>query len=109
MEEIKVLNILLFSSSQYLSFLFYCSNDLDAAAKRLENYFIQKRDAPEFYKNRDLLGKAVQSQMGIIYFVMLPPLTETTGLVYMRLSNCDPSKYDPNDASKVLSLFIGKS
>lgn len=74
----------------------------------MENYFKSKRDAPEFFRERDLLGKAVQSQLNIAYYVMLPPLSETTGLVYFRLSNCDPSKYEPNDASKLLSMFIGE-
>lgn len=93
---------------QYLQFLYYNSNNLDKAAKRLENYFKSKRDLPQFFKNRDFQNQKVQIQLNTINFVMLPPLSETTGLVLLRLSNFDPDNYDPMEAARILAMFVGK-
>lgn len=93
---------------QFLQFLYYNSNDLDKAAKRLENYFKTKRDLPQFFKNRDLQHPNAQSQLNTVNFVMLPPLSDTTGLVFHRLSNYDPDRYDPMVSAKVLAMFVGE-
>ncbi|KAJ6634789.1 hypothetical protein Bhyg_13368, partial [Pseudolycoriella hygida] len=90
---------------EIIVYLHSCYNSLEAAKVCIDTAFTIRTHCPDFFANRDVLGKDVEGQMGVMLFTPLPGLTpEGYKPIYTKIINSDPSKFVFSDAVKLLTM-----
>ena len=93
---------------QLLPFLTASENDVEKATKLVYNYYLIKKDTPEFFKNRNVDSEEVQSSLRNQEFVILPPTPNNYNLILFRLKSFEPSDYDFDHTAKTYIMSFGK-
>lgn len=94
---------------QILPVLVAVNNDYERACRLITTYYKFKRDSPEFFANRDVNSKEVQSALDNQNFAILPPTPKNCNLVFHNLANSDPKNYVFDEAEKVFLMTVGKA
>lgn len=74
----------------------------------IDNYYKIKQSAPEFFANRHVDSKEIQTTLDNLDYVALPITPDNCHLVFHRLSNYDPKVFNFDSASKALFMLLGK-
>lgn len=74
----------------------------------IENYYKIKKNAPEFFANRDVDSEEIQSCLKNQDYVVLPVTTDNCHLIFHRLSSHDPKDYNFDAAAKTFIMLSGK-
>lgn len=82
--------------------------NFDECVKFARTYCIVVRESPEFFSNRDLESKEVQSCLDNQYYIALPPTPDNCNLLYHKLKNFDPKYHVFEAAEKTFFLTVGK-
>lgn len=90
-----------------LMILVACDNDMDKSVKLLHNYCKFVKEAPEFFSNRDVESKEIQSSLDNQYYISLPPTPNNCNLVFYKLSNYEPKNLNFDDAEKTFLMTVG--
>lgn len=91
-----------------LLILIACDNAMDKSVNLLHNYCKFKKRAPEFFANRDVESKEIQSAFENQYYFPLPPTPKNCNLFFHKLSNYEPRNYVFDNAEKAFLVTIGK-
>lgn len=67
-----------------------------------------KRNAPEFFANRDVLSISIQNAFRDQVFLTLPVTPENYNVVFHRLTSYEPKKYVFDEAIKVFIMTAGE-
>lgn len=70
----------------------------------LEIYYKMKKTTPEFFANRDLDNKEIQSSFDHQDYVSLPVTNDNQNLIFHRLSSYEPKHYVFDDAVKTFII-----
>ncbi|KAJ6636959.1 Alpha-tocopherol transfer protein-like [Pseudolycoriella hygida] len=89
-----------------ICFLHACYYSVEQAKVCLDTYHTARTHWPEFFKNRNVEGIDVTSQMKVVSFTLLPKLTtEGYGVILCRLMDCDASKFNFSYAVKLFGMI----
>lgn len=92
-----------------LLFLNTFKSDVDKSAEKLENYYKMKKEAPEFFANRDLESVEIQRSLDHQDYVALPVTPDDCHLIFHRLSSHEPKHYVFDDAVKTFIMTSGEA
>lgn len=79
-------------------------NDVEKSAQMLEIYYKMKKSTPEFFANRDLDNKEIQSSLDHQDYVSLPVTPDNQNLIFHRLSSYEPKHYIFDEAVKTFII-----
>ncbi|CRL02024.1 CLUMA_CG015172, isoform A [Clunio marinus] len=99
----------LIADNQLILFLNACKSDVDKSAKLIHNYYQIKQTSPEFFANRDVESEEIQNCLNNQDYVALPLTPDNCHLIFHRLSNNDPSKYNFDSAAKTFIMLTESS
>lgn len=94
-----MLKLLLFANA--------CKDDIDKGSKWLHIYYKMKRNAPEFFANRDVLSDEIQNALRDQFFYTLP-VYNGCNVVCHSLRSYEPKKYVFDEAIKTFIITTGK-
>lgn len=85
-----------------------CKDDTDRGSKWLHIYYKSKRNAPEFFGDRDVLSEGIQNALQNQYYYTLPVTPDGCNVVCHSLKNYEPKKYVFDEAIKTFIMTAGK-
>lgn len=85
-----------------------CKDDIDKGSKWLHIYYKMKRNAPEFFANRDVLSEGIQNALHDQFYFSLPVTPDGCNVVCHKLRSYDPKKYVFDEAIKTFIITTGK-
>ncbi|XP_037037520.1 alpha-tocopherol transfer protein-like [Bradysia coprophila] len=86
-------------------FFHSCYNSVVMTQLRIDAAFTIRTHCPEFFANRDVLGKDVVAQMSLLLYTPLPGLTpDGYKSIFARWMDSDPSKFVFGDALKLFTM-----
>lgn len=83
--------------------------NIDESVKVARAYCAVNKESPEFFSNRDVESKEIQSCLDNQYYIALPPTPDNCNLLYHKLSNYEPKSHIFEDAEKTFFLAVGES
>ncbi|KAF7281274.1 hypothetical protein GWI33_004895 [Rhynchophorus ferrugineus] len=89
-----------------LPFLRGCKFDVDKTKKKLTNYYVMRRDRPEWFRNRNPRLQHIQDLIKMGVFLPLKRHHDNKLVVIVRIAAHDPKKYDWNDIFKVGKMIL---
>lgn len=107
----KVISNLLF---KLLLFINACQDtktkvvDVDKASKWIHLYYKQKRNAPEFFSNRDIFGETLRKAIKNQAYLSLPVTPKNYNVLMNALISHNPRKFIFDDAGKMFIMTAGK-
>jgi hypothetical protein len=95
------------------------NTDMNESLNLLQRFCKQKREAHEFFTNRDFYSKEIQLALDNQIYLTLPPMLSSLpplrppvannfNIVFHKLANNDPKSYDFVNSQKVLLMTVGK-
>lgn len=75
-------------------------DDVEKSAKMIQMYYKMKKKTPEFFTDRDVMGRAIQESMNHQDSCNLPVTPENYNLIFYRLSSFEPKHYVFDEACK---------
>lgn len=84
-------------------------NDMEKSVNLLHNFCKFKKEAPEFFLNRDVEARGVQFCLDNQYFVNLPTTPRNYNLIAFKLANSNPKTYVFDNVEKTLMMIVGKN
>lgn len=96
----KLLKLLLFVNA--------CKDDMDRSAKWLHVYYKMKKNAPEFFANRDVFSKEMQFALDHQVYLTLPVTPDNCTPILHKLSDYNPKTYVFDETIKTFIMTAGK-
>lgn len=83
-------------------------NDIEKSVNLLHNFCKFKKEAPEFFHNRDVEAEGVQFCLDNQLFANLPTTPKNYNLISFKLANNNPKTYVFDDVEKTLLMIVGE-
>lgn len=83
-------------------------DDIDKSSKWIHVYYKMKRNAPEFFTNRDVSSAEIQTALRNQFYLTLPVTPDNCNVVYHALQSYDPKKYVFDSSIKTFIITAGK-
>ncbi|KAK9880116.1 hypothetical protein WA026_008631 [Henosepilachna vigintioctopunctata] len=83
-----------------LPFLRGCKFNLDKTKKKMENFYLMRRDRTEWFKNRNVLSGDIGELVKMGCLVVLKETHENQVVIIIRATAHDPKKHSLNDVLK---------
>ncbi|XP_014219813.1 alpha-tocopherol transfer protein-like [Copidosoma floridanum] len=88
-------------------FLFSCKNSLERCKMRLEIYFSARTALPEFFSDRDPMGRDIQDCCDNVEYLVCPKMTDDGHRVtILRLKETDIDKFSLVAVSKRITMIL---
>lgn len=92
-----------------LLFINAAKDDVDKSSKWIHLYYKMKRNAPEFFTNRDVLSDELKHALDNQIFLTLPTTPDNRSTFLHKLRNCDPKTYNFDGSIKTFCMMAGES
>lgn len=90
-----------------LLFLTATDNDVEKSVSMITKYCKMISEIPEWWSNRDVQSKEVQSSLDNQVYVSLPATPENYNLILHKAISFEPKDYVFDDAEKTFLITIG--
>lgn len=93
------------SDKQLILFYNACESDVEKTKTCIEKYFLYKKNAPEFFENRNVTTPEILPYIEALEFSYLPEQSpEGYDIIFHRLHHTEPSKYNFEVGVKLLFM-----
>lgn len=82
-------------------------DNVEKSSKWIHVYYKLKKNSPEFFSNRDVLSKEIQSALKHQFYLALPVTPDGCNVIFHGLKTPDPKKYVFDDAIKTFIMTAG--
>jgi hypothetical protein len=92
-------------NEQILAFYICQHGKIDETVKKFRSYYKSKREAPEFFSDRDPESKEITHCLNHQYYVSLPVTPDNCNLIFFCLKDNDPKNYNYDSALKTYIML----
>lgn len=88
--------------------LIACDNNLDKTVTLMHNYYKFKKEAPEFFANRNIESKEIQSTLDNQHFYAFSPTPDDYCILFTKLRKFQAKNFNYDDSLKVFLMTLGR-